>query len=142
MIPRMEFDLGEDGQSFEVNVLELARRYEGQYFPDTQPIDMGEFVESLEGPSCFVPSKDAIYVQQSFSPFLKLCSILVLHELIHSKYCRACFTIQLDCVLQEEGWKKGDIATQVSGLSKEMIGASNGANLSPVSPPHTRFCRR
>jgi L-fucose mutarotase/ribose pyranase (RbsD/FucU family) len=34
---------------------------------------------------------------------------------------------QLDSVLQEEGWKKEDIAPQVSELSKEMISAANGA---------------
>jgi len=85
MLTRMEFTLGEDGKSFEISVLDLVRRYEKPYFPDTQPIDAGEFVDSLDGPSCFVPTMNAIYLRQCFSPFLKLCSILVLHELIHSK---------------------------------------------------------
>lgn len=38
MISEMEFDLEEDGESFEVNVLALARRYEKRYFPEMQPI--------------------------------------------------------------------------------------------------------
>ena len=51
MISRMQFDLGENGESFEINVyvLDLARRYEKQYFPDMRPIGAGEFVESLDG---------------------------------------------------------------------------------------------
>jgi hypothetical protein len=39
----------------------------------------------MDGPSCYVPQTNEIVLQSSLSKYPKLCRILILHELIHSR---------------------------------------------------------
>ena len=86
-----EYDLSENGTTWELNVLSLIRYYEARharYFLGIEPVASGDFEPDLDGPSRFLPQLNRIELHKSFARFEKLCRILVLHELIHSKLCK------------------------------------------------------
>lgn len=74
-----------DSSVFEVDLQAVIEQVAEKYFPEVKPITSAEFVSALDGPSRFLPQLRKIEVKECFSPFLKVCSLLVLHELIHSK---------------------------------------------------------
>lgn len=59
-----------------------------KYFQDSAPIESLSLSETLDGPSCYVPQANEIVPQSALSKYPKLCRILILHELIHSKLYR------------------------------------------------------
>ena len=84
----MEMDfraLGPDGSCWEADLMAIIHYYQETYFSDAKPIPSAEFIDDLDGPSRLFPQINKIEVKRCFSPFPKLCRLLVLHELIHNK---------------------------------------------------------
>ena len=59
-----------------------------KYFQDSAPAESLSLSETLDGPSCYVPQANEIILQAALSKYPKLCRVLILHELIHSKLYR------------------------------------------------------
>jgi len=77
--------LGPDANCWEADLMAIIHYSQETYFSDTKPISSAEFIDDLEGPSRVLPQIDKIEIKRCFSPFPKLCRLLVLHELIHNK---------------------------------------------------------
>jgi len=81
----IEYGLGADMETFELDLLAIVRQCEQTYFSGIKPISSADFDPCLDGPSRFLPELNRIEVKACFALFQKLCRLLVLHELIHKK---------------------------------------------------------
>jgi len=77
--------LGPGCSHFEADLMAIIHHYQEIYFSGVKPVSSAEFIDELDGPSRLLPQIDKIEVKRCFSPFPKLCQVLVLHELIHNK---------------------------------------------------------
>ena len=82
----MDFQtLAPEGSYFEADLMAIINHYQEKHFSEVKPVCSAEFIADLDGPSRLLPQIDKIEVKRCFSPFPRLCRLLVLHELIHNK---------------------------------------------------------
>ncbi len=74
----------------EVNetILNSQLRTLEKYFSNLPPLAGIEIVALGGNAACFLPDRRVIQINQSVATFHKLCSLLILHELIHAKLLR------------------------------------------------------
>jgi len=73
------------GAQNELVLTSVLREYERKYFFDVPEIDVLEVTDRGQGSACFVPSENRILIHPSVASYEKICRVLILHELIHSK---------------------------------------------------------
>jgi hypothetical protein len=60
-----------------------VRKYQTAYFRDMVTPPRLEVRPPDRGPACYVKEENVIFIHPAVTPFLKLCRVLILHELIH-----------------------------------------------------------
>lgn len=81
----------ENANAFQLETSELLvntwlRKYEKEHFSDVRPPVLRVHVRSVDkGPACYLIQENVILIHPAVAPFLKVCRVLILHELIHSK---------------------------------------------------------
>jgi hypothetical protein len=79
----------EYANAFQLETSELLvntwlRKYEREHFPDVRPPVLRVDVRSVDkGPACYLIHENVILIHPAVAPFLKVCRVLILHELIH-----------------------------------------------------------